>query len=491
MCFSHFVFSQNGVSQELSETNNNLLTSGMAKYPKNRENTTFIGGKLDGYHPNWDTLKIYFWTDHIYGHVKGGALEFDMPLSPSGEFRLELPLKSGTCRISIREKRSRYILMSHQLVEPGDSVLGLFKFESQSNVKSSYIGIGQAKYNIRSKYLAKQRLSIPNPDSVLSRADSIIRSSLLVLDKTVDQLSPIAYSIIKADLIGEEYYYACKNLLNIWSSGDSTMKQLCLTAFSKILSKTPPASNNILVESVGYSDFLYEKNKFNLIINGGGQQMTFKDLFAYIINNNRSEIKEKLIMYALINGADHYTLFKGIDPTDFEYCLQQAEKIITKTKYQELLSVMTQSTVRGKKAYNFSLPNPQGKYVTLDNFKGKVVLLDIYGPGCSACITFKNNFTKVVYPQLLNKQDLVVIAVSTGEDRDRWLKEITLYSSWKNINLYTEGKGYNHPLADFYNINAVPRIIIIDKQGHLYSGTAPLQSDKILSVLNKVLALPI
>lgn len=116
---------------------------------------------------------------------------------------------------------------------------------------------------------------------------------------------------------------------------------------------------------------------------------------------------------------------------------------------------------KGSVAPAWKLQDLDGKTVSSDDFKGKVVILDFWATWCAPC--------RVEIPGLIElqakyqKQDLVVIGISLDE------------GGVDTVKPFVKKTGFNYPvaLADdkvqqaFGGIDALPMTFVIDRQGRI------------------------
>lgn len=133
-----------------------------------------------------------------------------------------------------------------------------------------------------------------------------------------------------------------------------------------------------------------------------------------------------------------------------------------KEKEDQLMLVQT-----GQPAPAFNLPSDQGKFHNLDDFKGKVLYIDLWASWCAPCRQEIPNFKKLSESYKGNQQiEFLSIAVFDGERE--WRKALdTEKPTW--LQLYDD-KG---TVARSYVANAIPKYILIDKQGKVVNFNAP------------------
>lgn len=115
-------------------------------------------------------------------------------------------------------------------------------------------------------------------------------------------------------------------------------------------------------------------------------------------------------------------------------------------------------------APGFTLPDLEGKKVSLSDFKGKWVVLDFWGSWCGWCI---KGFPalKEAYKKYGDK--LVVIGIDCNESEAEWREGVKKHElPW--INLYN---GHDQKLYEEYNITGFPTKAIINPEGKLVNLT--------------------
>ncbi|WP_182961156.1 TlpA family protein disulfide reductase [Pedobacter gandavensis] len=125
----------------------------------------------------------------------------------------------------------------------------------------------------------------------------------------------------------------------------------------------------------------------------------------------------------------------------------------------------------GRKGSDFSFPDQDGKMVSLSDFKGKVVLVDVWATFCGPCKALIPDLNKLE-AELQNYKDLVFIGVAQDGPRAKntWLK-IVKEQQMGGIQLFAGGG--NNVLANDYKIKVMPRYLIFDRQGNVVTTEAP------------------
>ena len=121
-------------------------------------------------------------------------------------------------------------------------------------------------------------------------------------------------------------------------------------------------------------------------------------------------------------------------------------------------STVAVSPHQGKAAPDFSLPSLAGETVALSNYKGQVVLINLWATWCPPCKAEMPTLN--AYYQANKDKGFVVLAVNDQEDA------IT-------VNNFIEANGFGFPVLldtqsrvlDTYNVRALPTTFVIDRNG--------------------------
>ena len=117
----------------------------------------------------------------------------------------------------------------------------------------------------------------------------------------------------------------------------------------------------------------------------------------------------------------------------------------------------------GSSAKNFTLNNTVGKPVSLNDFKGKYVLIDFWASWCGPCRNENPNVARAY--RLFNNKNFTVLGVSLDEKKADWLKAIKKDRlTWAHI---SDLKGWKNAVAVQYGVKSIPQNILINPQGKI------------------------
>lgn len=115
----------------------------------------------------------------------------------------------------------------------------------------------------------------------------------------------------------------------------------------------------------------------------------------------------------------------------------------------------------GSTAYPFKLQGIDGNTIALKEYKGKYVFLDFWASWCGPCRREVPNVAKMY--KALKGKDFEVIGISIDNKEDAWknaVKEMKM--TWPQA---CDLEAWNSLVARKYNVQAVPRTILIDPEG--------------------------
>lgn len=120
-------------------------------------------------------------------------------------------------------------------------------------------------------------------------------------------------------------------------------------------------------------------------------------------------------------------------------------------------------TMVGYTATNFSQNTPEGKKVSLTDFRGKYVLIDFWASWCRPC-RMENPAVVAAYNRFKDK-GFTVLGVSMDSNRDPWLTAIQQDNlTWTHV---SDLKGWGNEVGKLYGVTGIPQNYLIDKEGKI------------------------
>ena len=150
----------------------------------------------------------------------------------------------------------------------------------------------------------------------------------------------------------------------------------------------------------------------------------------------------------------------AITPATFQYTPPAGAKLITEAERPKPYDARL---VVGATPFALSGKTLEGKDLSLDSYKGKVVLLDFWATWCGPCIGELPNVQSAY--KTYNPQGFDIVAVSLDEDEAAlrsFVKDKAL--PWPQI---YDGKGWEAGDAKAYGVQAIPFTLLIGKDGKI------------------------
>ena len=143
---------------------------------------------------------------------------------------------------------------------------------------------------------------------------------------------------------------------------------------------------------------------------------------------------------------------------------------------------------KGKPSPKFeNYVNIKGGTKSLDSFKGKYVYIDVWATWCGPCIKEIPSLQKL--EKDYHKKNIAFVSISTDESRrsggswekaeQKW-RDFVKAKNMSGVHLWS-GKDFEFQRA--YQINTIPRFILIDPNGNIVDANAPRPSDPRLRTL--------
>ena len=135
----------------------------------------------------------------------------------------------------------------------------------------------------------------------------------------------------------------------------------------------------------------------------------------------------------------------------------------------------------GNVAPDFTLPTPDGKNVSLSDYRGKIVLLDFWASWCGPCMREMPNVVKL-YKECKGK-NFEIVGVSLDQKRDAWLNAVEKNKmKWIQV---SDLKSWATAPVKLCNVSAVPYTVLVDPDGKVIA--LDLRGEELIKKIKEVL----
>lgn len=191
-----------------------------------------------------------------------------------------------------------------------------------------------------------------------------------------------------------------------------------------------------------------------------------------ILNIKNDSIKERFVGITLEFAIRYKGMEKWIEQSKADFNKKIASPTLKKTynNFIETYHYMKQ----GEQAPEFSLTNSVGERVSLSKYRGKIIVIDVWGTWCSGCIKALPKFVEL-QEQYKENKDIIFITIALEKLRKvpYWIEMLKTHNLNNMINLVSIENGDGAEFRTAYNIMGAPRYFIIDRAGKFVSVYQP------------------
>lgn len=235
-------------------------------------------------------------------------------------------------------------------------------------------------------------------------------------------------------------------------------------------------TNTVLLDSIVELDTLRAKRYLDELMIFFAVDSQYNDIISRVEDNPQLLIQLRKETEVLLNntkrrittGEIRALITELIDnlPDDFEYLTGQIRK---------------RARLVNKASPRWEAKDFSGKKHALDDYRGKVLLLDFWYRACPWCIRAMPMIKRLA--EHFRDKDVSILGVNTDKERSDAIFVL------KKMNLpYVNLEGRD--LTKHYDITNYPTFIIIDKQGlvrRIIIGYEPLLTEKLISIIEPLL----
>ncbi len=446
-----------------------ILTLLLLSFGALAQTETIISGLL----PNKAGQAMLQYFPHTYSSKEENT---NFIIAPNGSFKEKIVITEGQQLIFVNA--NDYFKL---YIQPGDSLFLGVDPKNPSQILINGKGAKSAKYGYQYFQYFKlsteandfqkiigQQISTRTPEGFKAWGDSIIKVKLSYLEKNGKELSqPIK------DQLQAEYIFEYQNLKLSYPQYYQNKKRSnpglpdLDTSYFNFL-KGIDLNQSKYVSSLQYRTF----QKIFLIneINAMGRRMEMEEIWTlcerYFKGNILAQFRLNIWSDIVFNGSN--------DDASKLYKLAQKDCENTPGfKFIEEAYLDKLPFLPGTKAFPFVMKDDQGKILSLESLKGKVVYLDFWASWCRPCLG------EIPAGEELKKKfegkDVVFVNISIDEGEQNWENAKMRY----NISgIHALSNNRNNPeVQKKYKVQSIPSYFLIDKEGNFTAAPAPRPSN--------------
>jgi peroxiredoxin len=115
----------------------------------------------------------------------------------------------------------------------------------------------------------------------------------------------------------------------------------------------------------------------------------------------------------------------------------------------------------GKSVPDLSLPDVNGKKVSISSFRGKYLLIDFWASWCGPCRMENPNVVEAY--KTFKGKNFTILGVSLDKDKDAWKKAISQdHLTWTHI---SDLKYWNSQAVETFGFQGIPFNVLVDPSG--------------------------
>ncbi len=129
---------------------------------------------------------------------------------------------------------------------------------------------------------------------------------------------------------------------------------------------------------------------------------------------------------------------------------------------------------------NFSFTTAEGEFMSLDELRGKVVLLDFWGTWCPPCVASLPGL-RDLNKKFGSQKQFVMISVSSDGDTEKWKTFVG-----KEKMVWPQYLDADHKMQRIFNIRAFPTYILLDPEGLIKYRAVGLSLEKEANLVDAI-----
>ncbi len=422
---------------------------------------------------------------------------FESAVDADGNFKLAFDISHPVCVNAMADENW---LFTNKFIGPGDSLFLSIDSASTTIAGAGENGIG-AMFEYDKKFLSAAQIkemqaSQAKTDMEYAKYWDDRTETGLAFYKSYFSANPVSAQYARAVEYELKYETAVKMVQFGWRSPNGNIDMFRNPGFMQYFNKYAYNDENALITSY-YPHYLDQFTWYIMEPRGYRSPTPGIPTDYYERQEHRDSIARHTFTGKVYDIALYGILYSELerlggfngDQTKFdseyvktEHSIQGLGKGFKDKSYLKRLTEKVKlANESGKPAYDFAAKALDGKTVKLSDFKGKVVYIDFWSTSCGPCVQEVPHSKKL--QQKYSGRNIVFLNVSF----DNSITTVEQFIDKKELHGVNtiDTRGFTSDEAKHYHITAIPRYVLVNKDGTIVSSDAPRPSshpDRLIDI---------
>jgi thiol-disulfide isomerase/thioredoxin len=419
-------------------------------------------------------------------YLKSDNISFSAPVDSKGTFTLRfISDKPRAYQLFLNDELSLFLI-------PGDSILIDKKGEEisfsggQSALLSEYYQQWYKYWNQLGASFDEKKYFSLEPDDFLKTVYAYMDTAEIPLNELRKRYSNINPEFLRLEKERLKYWLIIDLLPYEYVRYKFyTGKEPAINESFHQYMKDVNLNDTSLLQLPYYKDFLISyvsnitsRDLQKIAMLRGDKYAETQSVIDFALKTFKDERVLEYVLYEVVYDATNKLRVDDSIFAVFKSHCSNKEYIADVTKrYMELQPVMP-----GNPAPDFALSDVNHKEFRLADFKGRYLLVDVWGIYCNPCIREIPRFNELKTE--FSEANISFVQVNLDATEELWIKKM------KDLNMngiqLLANNGWKSEFRKAYKIDVIPTVILIDREGKFIDARAPLPSENLESVLGNL-----